>query len=294
MNIYRYIIENDIGTVEVGKSFKNLTTIGCGGLIDYYVKPSSIEKLSQLYKTIIQNNVKYFIIGNGSNVLAHDEDYKGVVISLKDMDKYYKIDNDILTVSANYPTTSLAYSLSLINKGDLSYLGGIPGTIGGAVYNNSGAYKKSISDDLISVKYINTCGEVKELDLKNLDLLYRYSVFHKIPGIIVEAKFRLIDIDTKDILLLRKKKRQETQPLNEKNMGSIFKNSNLIPSYKIIDGLNLRGFNIGDACVSTKHSNFIINKGQAKFYEMLKLIEIIQKKSYNEIGIKLEYEITIV
>lgn len=294
MNLYKYLMENFDGIVEFKKSFKTLTTIGCGGLIDYFVRPRNVLSLQKLFKDLNENNIRYFIIGNGSNTLAHDEDFKGVVISLKDIDKYFDITEDILTVSANYSTISLAYSLALLNKGDLSYLGGVPGTVGGAIYNNSGAYNKSIKNDLVSIRYVNTFGEVISLDADKLDLSYRHSIFHYINGVIIEAKFRVIEFPTKALLLDRKKRRYDTQPLNERSMGSIFKNPKHISAYMLVDKLGLRGYSIGDAKVSNKHANFIINVCKAKTNDIIRLIEIIKRKSNSEIGIELESEITIV
>ena len=123
---------------------------------------------------------------------------------------------------------------------------------------------------------------------------YRHSIFHHIDGIIVSAKFRIQEKDTEEILIKRWEKRCETQPIQEKSMGSIFKNNSLIESYKIVDMLNMRGYNINDAYVSHKHANFIINKGESSGRDVLNLIELIQKRALLELGIKLDYEITLV
>lgn len=293
MDFTQYVYKNDLGQISIDKSFKDLTTIGCGGKIQTLYYPKNIDCLIRAYKFIKNNNLKYFIIGNGSNILASDLDYKGIVICLKKLPYFYKHKDDYIIVSAFYPTIKLANDLADLGLGDLSYLGGVPGLLGGAIFNNAGAYNKTISDDLISIKYIDTSGSIKNITVDKLNLNYRSSVFHYIEGIIIEAKIRVKKVQTKDLLILRKNKRQETQPLEYKSMGSVFKNDNLIPSWKIIDSLNLRGFRIGDAQISTKHTNFIINLGHAKSSDIINLINLIQTRSRLEYGIELIPEITI-
>lgn len=293
MDFTQYVYKNDLGQISIDKSFKDLTTIGCGGKIQTLYYPKNIDCLIRAYKFIKKNNLKYFIIGNGSNILASDLDYKGIVICLKKLPYFYKHKDDYIIVSAFYPTIKLANDLADLGLGDLSYLGGVPGLLGGAIFNNAGAYNKTISDDLINIKYIDTSGSIKNITVDKLNLNYRSSVFHYIEGIIIEAKIRVKKVQTKDLLILRKNKRQETQPLEYKSMGSVFKNDNLIPSWKIIDSLNLRGFRIGDAQISTKHTNFIINLGHAKSSDIINLINLIQTRSRLEYGIELIPEITI-
>ncbi len=293
MDFTQYVYKNDLGQISIDKSFKDLTTIGCGGKIQTLYYPKNIDCLIRAYKFLKKNNLKYFIIGNGSNILASDLDYKGIVICLKKLPYFCKHKDDYIIVSAFYPTIKLANDLADLGLGDLSYLGGVPGLLGGAIFNNAGAYNKTISDDLISIKYIDTSGSIKNITVDKLNLNYRSSVFHYIEGIIIEAKIRVKKVQTKDLLILRKNKRQETQPLEYKSMGSVFKNDNLIPSWKIIDSLNLRGFRIGDAQISTKHTNFIINLGHAKSSDIINLINLIQTRSRLEYGIELIPEITI-
>ncbi len=294
MKFVDFVNDNSLGKIVFDEEFKNLTTIGLGGKIRVLFYPLSIEKLCFAFRYIKENNLKYFVIGNGSNTLALDNAYDGIVISLKELKKSFIAKDNILTISANYPTIRLAYELSELNLGDLSFLGGIPGTIGGAIYNNSGAYNDSIKNHLIDVTYIDTSGNLVTLDNSKLMLGYRMSVFHKIEGIIVSARFCVKSIDTKAILLQRLNQRRKSQPLNEKSMGSIFKNSPIIPSYRIIDALNMRGFKINGIEVSNKHSNFIINANEGNSKDVLKIIEIIQKRAKLEFGISLEYEITLV
>ncbi|MDE5565948.1 MAG: UDP-N-acetylmuramate dehydrogenase [Anaeroplasmataceae bacterium] len=294
MNFCKYVIDNDLGKIETDRFFKEFTTIGCGGKISYLYSPKDLDSLIKAYIFLNQNNVRFFILGNGSNILASDETYDGVVISLRHMPYSYTIKNDTLECSAFYPTIKLAHDLALEEVGDLSFLGGIPGLLGGAIYNNSGAYQKEIKDSLIDVTYLDTAGKLVTIPSSQCNFGYRKSFFHTISGIIVSARFKVCKMKTLEILQQRSTHRKLSQPLENKSMGSIFKNNSLISAWKVIDALGMRGFNINDAAVSKKHANFIINLGKAKSSDILNLIQLIQRRAELEFGIKLTYEITIV
>lgn len=294
MKFINYVREHSLGIIDYNSSFKELTTIGVGGDIRILYYPKDIKSLCLAYKFICENNLRYFIIGNGSNILAKDDKYAGIVICLKKMKHELIKKNDQITVSAFYPTINLAYDLANEGLGDLSFLGGIPGLLGGAIYNNSGAYNDCISNHIISVDYINTNGEIITVNNNMCAFGYRSSIFHYCRGIIISANIRVSRVETIETLQKRKKERQLSQPLEAKSMGSIFKNNPLIPSWMVIDALNLRGFRINDAQVSYKHSNFIINLGNASSSDILDLIRLIETRSKLELGIKLISEITIV
>lgn len=294
MKFVEYVILNNLGSVESNYTFKDLTTIGCGGNIDILYSPNNVSSLKQAFKYLNENEIKYFVLGNGSNVLASDHDYKGVVISLRKMPFDFTINGDEMVCSAFYPTSKLAYDLSLLEYGDLSFLGGIPGLLGGAIYNNSGAYNDSIKNHILEVKYINTAGEIVTIDANDCAFDYRRSVFHYLSGIIVEAKLKIKKIPTKSVLEKRAMQRRLDQPLECKSMGSIFKNNQLISAWKVIDALGMRGFHISDAAISAKHANFIINLGNAKCKDIRNLILLIKKRAELEFGIKLICEISVV
>lgn len=294
MTFIDYVNENSLGEVKKS-SFKELTTISVGADILYLYVPNSISSLIKAYRFVNDNNLEYIILGNGSNILATDNEYKGIVFSLRGLEYNYKFENDnTIEVSAFYPSNKLAVDLMNNEIGDLSCLIGIPGLLGGAIYNNSGSYKDSISDSLISVDYINTKGEIIRINNKNCAFGYRRSIFKYIKGIILSARFHVSHENTKNLVNLKLKRRMESQPVKSKSMGSVFKNNPLIPSWKIVDALGLRGFQIGGAAVSQKHSNFIINLGNAKAKDIISIIELIETRARLELGISLVREIEII
>ncbi len=289
-----FIISNNLGQIIENSSFKELTTIKIGGRIKYLYIPKNIEALQRAYKYINENNLKYFILGNGSNVLARDYDYDGIVILLNKLNSNIKYLDGYIEVNAFTSCNKLVNELCERNLGDLSYLAGIPGLIGGAIYNNCGSFGESISKNVIAVSYIDTNGIIQTIDNKSCAFGYRRSVFHYIEGIIIEVLLEVHEINTKEKIEKNIKNRKESQPISSKSMGSIFKNNPLIPSWKIIDALGLRGFQIGNAQVSQKHANFIINLGDAKSNDVMNLIELIETRARLELGIRLVREITIV
>ncbi len=293
MSFKEYILSNSLGEIIEDSSFKELTTIKTGGNIKLLYIPNSIKSLQKAYKFICDNELSYFIIGNGSNVLAGDKDYNGIVILVKRLPYYIIYNEDSTIISAFYPTSKLSYDLAKKGLGDLSFLAGIPGLIGGAIYNNSGAYGKSIGDDVIGVSYIDSNGEIKYLSQALCAFGYRRSIFNAIKGIIIEVNIKLIPMDTLDKLEEYSKKRNDAQPINCRSMGSIFKNNPLIESWRIIDALGLRGYKNGGAQISDKHTNFIINADNATSTDIIEIIELIETRAKLEFGIKMIREITI-
>lgn len=294
MDFYNYVISNNLGEVLLDKSFKDITTINCGGQIRFLYYPFDVKGLCRVFKYINELKIKYFVVGNGSNILASDSFYDGVVIILKKMKYSFRIEGNILECSGFYPTIKLAYDLGDLEYGDLSFLCGIPGLLGGAIYNNSGAYNKCISDDLIDVKYIDKDGLIKTISKKNLNFSYRYSDFHKLDVIIISARFKVFFLNSSDLISYRNNLRRQIQPLEWKNMGSIFKNKVDIKAWEIIEKLNLKGLKKGDAMISKKHGNFIINLGEAKTNDILFLINLIKEKALKELEIQLDLEIKII
>lgn len=223
--------------------------------------PKDIYELEEM--VYILGDSKYFIIGNGSNIILPDY-YDGVIIKLKFLNNYSITDDNILNVDSGVMINKLALEISKLGYKGLEWASGIPGTIGGCIYNNAGCYGSEISDNLISVTILND-NRVYDLTKDELQFSYRNSLLKgSNKFIILKAKFQLEKGDSKELLELIKErtiKRKESQPLEYPSCGSVFRNPEGNIAGKLIDESNLKGKTVGGATISEKHANFIINKG---------------------------------
>lgn len=255
--------------------------------------PKDIYELKEM--VYILGDSKYFIIGNGSNIILPDY-YDGVIIKLKFLNNYSITDDNILNVDSGVMINKLALEISKLGYKGLEWASGIPGTIGGCIYNNAGCYGSEISDNLISVTILDD-NRVYDLTKDELHFSYRNSLLKgSNKFIILKAKFQLEKGDSKELLELIKErtiKRKESQPLEYPSCGSVFRNPEGNIAGKLIDESNLKGKTVGGATISEKHANFIINKGNATPKDIISLIDIVKKtikKNYN-IDLVLEQEI---
>ena len=260
------------------------------------IKPDTIKHLQDLLKYLNTKKMPWYILGGGSNVIIPDEDFAGVIIKL---DKLNKIDfnKDIIKVEAGI---SLGKTRDLVfNEGytNFSNLMGIPGSLGGAILGNAGAYNTSIFDDLITVSVMDSSGVIKEYAKEDIQYDYRYTEFKGKKNIIVAAKFKGIK---GDVALAREKisenlqKRKNTQPLEYKNAGSVFKNPVKYSAGYLIEHAGLKGLTVGGAKVSEKHANFIINFDNAKSRDIIDLIAVIKRAVEKNFDISLDLEQVIV
>lgn len=293
MNKYvDYIKDNKLGLVYTNYSFSELTTLKIGGKISVLYYPQFLEQFVTFYNYYSQyKDCPIFILGNGSNVLASSNGYNGIVVCFKKIKyKYsYLLDGEevIVNVNSGVLLMDIINYFKKINIGGLEKLSYIPGTIGGVVKMNAGAFNDEIGNYIKSVTVIDN-GKIKKI--KNINFEYRTS---NIKGIILEIELRLKRKATQDIDLTInkiKKNRLDKQPITMKNAGSTFKNSDNIKVWKLIDELGLRGYEINGAAVSTMHANFLVNKNNCKSEDMLKLIELIKEKVYEKYKITLECE----
>lgn len=287
-----YIKNNKLGVIELNKSFKNMTTLKIGGKIKLLFYPYTNECFINFYRYYI-NNKKYplFVIGNGSNIFASSKDYNGIVVCFKKMWFKYGIYNNQLLVNSGVMLMDLINYLKNINLGGFEKLAYIPATIGGMVMMNAGAYKVDISDLLISIKCIDNKGEVIIYNKKEINFSYRKSNLNNV--IILECVFEVKNINKINInntIEWIKDNRTLKQPIESNNAGSTFKNYENKSSWKLIDEIGFRGYNINDAYVSSKHCNFLINKKDCTSDDMLSLINLINNKIYDKYGHKLDCE----
>ncbi len=274
------------------------TSLRIGGNVDYFVVVNTVEQLKEVINIANENNIKFYIIGNGTNLLVKDGGIRGLVIKL-DL-KNFKIKrsaNEVLiTVESGMSLATLA-SIALKEEiAGLEFLAGIPGTIGGAIRMNAGAYGSEIKDILVKSRYMTYDGRIKTLNLSEHKFEYRNSVFSNLKGIVIDTTIRGKKGNKKEIeerIKEYSKSRKEHQPLEYPNAGSTFKRTEKMPTAKIIDECGLKGFSIGDAEVSTKHAGFIINKGKATAKDVLELVEYIKKEVKKKFDIDIELEILV-
>ena len=268
-----------------------LTSYRVGGPADFLVSPKNYEELSLLVKFINTNSLSFYIIGNGTNILASDEGFKGILISLKKLRKV-RHDNVIVEAEAGADLNKLILYSIKHNLAGLQHLSGIPGTVGGALRMNAGAYESEISNSVIGMEIMDYFGNIMYVLKKKVDFEYRKA--RKLENkIILKAWFKLVKGKKQELMRKRKEiinLRKQRQPWQDYSAGSVFKRP--IGSYAgfLIERAGLKGYRIGDAEVSQKHAGFIINKGKATGSDIRALIKLIQQKVYSKFRIKLKLE----
>ena len=265
-----------------------------GGRAKGFVILNSISDL----KTIINyaDEIKYYIIGVGSNLLVRDNGFDGLIIKLGRNFNKIKLKNNNLSVGAGVLDINLSKFTLKNSIKDFEFFSGIPGTIGGAIKMNAGCYGSETADNLKSVLLINKLGKVKSLNSNELNLKYRSSSIDE-NSIILQGNFKLVYATKSEILdkiNYIKNQRLLSQPIKEKTSGSTFKNPQGEHASVLIEKAGCKGMKIGGALVSTIHSNFIINKGNATALDIENLGKTIIDRVKNKFGIKLEWEIKII
>ena len=286
----------EYGEVKEFVDLKKYNTYGIGGISKYLVMPEDIDDLSSLIKYLNKDGIPWYVLGGGSNVILPDEDFDGAIIKLDKLNRVV-IDNDIITAESG---VSLGMFVNtLLDHGFVNYahLMGIPGTLGGAIVGNAGAYNVSIFDYLISVSIIDADGNKKILNKEDIKYDYRYTEFKGKNSIVVAASFKGIYGDValvREQIQLNLEKRRNTQPLEYKNAGSVFKNPPEYSAGYLIEHAGLKGLTVGGAKVSEKHANFIINYDNATSRDIIKLIGIIKNTVEDKFNIELNLEQVIV
>ena len=274
---------------------KNHTTFKVGGNAQVFVTVNSKEELSALMKYISTENISYFILGKGSNLLVSDSGIKGVVITLSGEFTDIKTkDGNKIFAGAGASLMKLCRFAQENSLSGLEFAYGIPGSVGGAVFMNAGAYGGEMKNCLVSADYITPQGECGTFTIDELQLGYRTSVFKNKNYIITGCTLSLkeenkyIIKEKMDDLLGR---RRSKQPIEYPSAGSTFKRPEGAFAGTLIESCGLKGYTIGGACVSEKHAGFIINKGGATFEDIDSLIKEVQKKVKDETGYFLETEV---
>ncbi len=295
IEVREYLKEKNYQYVKLDEPLAKHTTFRVGGIADIVVTPETKKKLIDLITFLDHKKITFKVLGNGSNILPSDDHYHGVIIKTNKALGYMSIKDGIVTVGAGYPLVKLAYDMIEHELTGLEFIGGIPGTIGGAIYMNAGAYNKEMKDVLVDVLLINNKGQLVTYKNEDLKFQYRKSILQtEKPLLIIEATLKLEKGNKEEIRALlekRRKRRLETQPLEYPSGGSTFRNPQGTHAYLLIDQAGLRGYSIGGAKVSEKHCNFIINSNNAKSKDVKDLVDYVIENVYKTTGVKLNPEI---
>lgn len=295
--VEKYVKENHIQNVKYDEPLSNHTSFRVGGIAKVVVTPANKKEIMDLIEFLKGESIPFKVLGKGSNILASDKIYEGVIIKSHNALNYLEVNNEEIIVGSGYSLVKLAYEMANYQLTGIEFLGGIPGSIGGAVYMNAGAYKKEMRDVITEVTLINNQGVLTKYKNEDLKYSYRKSILQKQkPLLIIEAKLRLEKGNKLDILKLlmqRHERRVKTQPLEYPNGGSTFRNPKDTQAYLLIDKAGLRGCTIGGAMVSNKHCNFIVNYNKANSLDVKNLIDHIKKIVYLKTGKRLRTEIEL-
>lgn len=283
------------GDVERNEPLSKHTTFRIGGNASYFIYPKNEICFMRILELLKEAGLPYKIFGKGSNLLCSDDDYEGAVICLdRYMTEFYFEEDGTCVAQAGCSIILLAHEAMKRSFTGLEFASGIPGTFGGAMYMNAGAYKSSISDILQSVFILkdDTCVWI---DQSELEYSYRHSRFQQEDDwIILGGRIKLTSGDQKEIRDLmdsRRKRRMESQPLNKPCAGSMFRNPKEAQAWELIEKIGYRGKRIGGAMVSEKHANFIVNEEQATAQDIAMLVDEIAKKVKAEYDIDLHTEV---
>lgn len=292
-DIIKQIKKENIGKVLTDVLLSQYTTYKVGGIAKVMVYPESIDKLVCLIKLLKASHIKFMVLGFGSNVLFSDKIYDGVIIKLDTLNQIeFKRDK----VTAGAGASLMKVALMSVRKGlsGLEFATGIPGSIGGAVYMNAGAYKSDMGYVVTKVKVLTPKLRVITMVNKELDFHYRTSFLKKHPDYIcLEATIKLKKGNKEEIEALvreRKNRRIESQPLEYPSAGSVFRNPEGMFAGKLIEDLGYKGLVKGGAKISEKHANFIINYQNAKAQDIKDLIEFIQEEVKEKYNVELKVE----
>lgn len=283
--------------VRYDEPLKNHTTFKIGGNCIALIEPREVSDIVETIKICRENSIKFFVIGNGSNLLVPDEGYNGVIIKLKGEFSTIKVEGDYVMVNSGAKLSevyTVAYENSLTG---FEFASGIPGTIGGAIFMNAGAYGGEMKDIVESVEVLDLDNfELRELKNEELEFSYRKSIIQRKNYIVTTIKLKFKKGNKEEINSVYedlRDRRNSKQPLNFGSAGSTFKRPEGHFASKLIEDAGLKGYHINDAWVSEKHSGFIVNKGNASYKEVMELIEYVQKVVFEKFGVKLETEVRI-
>ena len=272
-------------------------TFKIGGPAQLFVQPQTEQQLCSAAALCKEQAVRYYLLGNGSNILFADEGFAGVVIDISALGSDIAVEGNMLTAGAGVRLVALCRAALEHGLSGLEFAYGIPGTVGGAVYMNAGAYGGEMKNVLTVVRYLTAEGKVVQASAAELDLSYRHSIFEENGGCILSAQFALQPGNAADIRAKMDElmaKRADKQPLDKPSAGSTFKRPAGAFAAALIDQCGLRGFRHGGAAVSDKHCGFVVNLGGATCADVLALCDEVRAIVKEKTGYELEKEIRVV
>lgn len=286
----------DIDCIKYDEPMKNHTSFKVGGPVDILVIPNKIEQVEKIISVCKKHKINYFVMGNGSNLIVRDGGFRGVVIKLTAINSIM-IDGNIVKAEAGVLLSTLSREILRCSLKGFEFASGIPGTVGGAVTMNAGAYGPEIKDILESALVLDNDGNIISLSNKEMDFSYRSSIVQKKNYIVLEATFKLEEgnyDEIKNRMDELNKRRVDKQPLNYPSAGSTFKRPEGHFAGKLIEDSGLKGKAIGGACVSEKHAGFIINYNNATASDVLELINFVKEIIKENYGVTLEPEVKVI
>jgi len=288
--------EAQIGKILIEEPMSNHTTWKVGGPADIFIEPGDKYKLAHALKIINKYQVPWIVIGKGSNLLVKDRGIRGIVIKLSEGFNHISFHDNEVTVGAGFSFIRLAVMAGKEGLTGLEFAGGIPGTVGGAVYMNAGAHGSDVSRILKEAEVLLENGDLVRYKPEELGFAYRTSIFQTRKAIVTEVTFQLAYGDRKEIakqMAAHKDRRRLTQPLNMPCAGSVFRNPPGDYAGRLIESAGLKGLKVGGAQVSEKHANFIVNCGNATAKDILTLMEQIQKIIQERFNVTLVSEVLV-
>ena len=268
---------------------KNITTIGLGGICKELICPATINELLKINKS-----KKYIYVGNGSNICFITDYYNGSIISLKRMKRFISHDDSYIFCSSNISCNKLSRYLYNNQISGFEFLHGIPGTIGGAIYMNAGAFDDELLCHVHSIELLDSEGNIYTIDSKDLHYSYRKSNIDKKSFILGVTLYNQAKVFDRNILNKLISIRKNTQPINQLSCGCIFKNPSNQHAAKLIEAAELKGTRVGGIYISRKHSNYFINDGSGTYKDFVKLVNIVKNKVLTKYNIKLQEEVILV
>ena len=276
------------------ESMKKHTSFKIGGNAEYLVIPESFSEIKDVIDLCKSNDISYTVIGNGSNILVSDDGISGVLIKISSGLSNVKIDGENVFAEAGVLLSTLANKVKLESLTGLEFASGIPGTLGGALVMNAGAYGGEMKDVVKKIGYLDSDGEIKEISGEDAGFGYRKSIFNDSQKIILYGELSLKKGDIGEIsdkMQELNQKRKDKQPLNFPSAGSTFKRPEGYFAAKLIEDAGLKGYTVGGAKVSEKHAGLVVNFNDATAEDVKNLMEDVKDKVFEKFGVTLEPEV---